>query len=45
MVQDSGYKAVGAWKVLKVAAAILLLPVLILTYYWWGFKYYASVIG
>lgn len=32
-------------KVPRVIIAILLLPILILTYYWWGYKYYESVIN
>lgn len=29
----------------KIALTILLFPVAVITYYWWGYKYYSSVIG
>lgn len=31
-------------KIGLVAAVILLFPIAVITYYWWGYKYYSSVI-
>lgn len=31
--------------ILKMIITIMLLPILILTYYWWGYDYYRHVIN
>lgn len=45
MVQSDRHKLVDLTQVFKGIVILALLPVLVLTYYWWGYKYYSSVIN
>lgn len=32
-------------KIIRAAVVILLAPIAVITFYWWGYKYYSSVIN
>lgn len=44
MAQNDRNGVVDYKKVCALVVAIALLPVLLVTYYWWGYRYYAAVI-